>query len=247
MGRIFAIGGGEIGYQGAPIETTVIDIEIIKATGKKHPNLLFLPTASGDALGYCEQIEIHFGERLGCNVDSLLVYSSPTGDEMAHQVRSADVIYVGGGNTLKMMQKWRQVGLDKLLTEAYQEGTVLAGLSAGAICWFEYGSSDALKETDPSQPYILVEGLGLEKGLITPHFNKEAGRPESQKELLAELDTVGIGIDERAALEINDNEFRVISADEKAGVTKSYWTDGEYQVTRLVASGYHELEELYQT
>ena len=244
MGRIFAIGGGEIGYQNTPIETIPIDTEIIKATDKEHPKLLFIPTASGDAQTYCDQIEIHFGDRLGCEVDHLLLSTDPSKEEILEKVETADIIYVGGGNTMKMMQIWRDNGLDTILKGAYANGKILAGLSAGAICWFEYGSSDSLKEDDPNEPYIIVEGLGLEKGLLTPHFNKEAGRPESQKELLEDLETYGIGIDERAALEIHDDKYRVISADESAKATISYWRDGDYHEQTEITDEYKSLEGL---
>lgn len=244
MGKIFAIGGGEIGYQGAPIETTAIDKEIIKTSGKKNPRLLFLPTASEDSEDYCKQIEIHFGGRLGCDVDHLLLSISPTHAEMREKVEAADIIYVGGGDTMMMMGKWRENRLDSLLMQSYSNGTILAGLSAGAICWFKYGSSDSLKVKDPTQPYIVVEGLGLQNGLITPHFDVEDGRPESQKELLRELDVVGIGIDECAALEINDDRFRIITAKDSKGVTKSFWVGGRYHFHTLPPGEYGNLVDL---
>ena len=71
MGKIVAIGGGEIGRQGYPVETTVIDRETVRLTGKKKPKLLFLPTASSDSDGYVKVVKKHFGKRLGCEVEAL--------------------------------------------------------------------------------------------------------------------------------------------------------------------------------
>lgn len=139
MKHIVAIGGGEIGRPGYPIETTAIDKQIISASGKMNPNVLFVPTASTDSSGYCEVFRQHYGKRLGCTVTVLNLYSEPTEAAIEQEIDNADIIYVGGGNTLKMMTLWRRMGVDKLLANAYENGTVLCGLSAGAICWFEAG------------------------------------------------------------------------------------------------------------
>ena len=71
MGKIVALGGGEIGRPGYPIETTAIDEEIIRLSGKNKPRLLFIPTASRDSEIYIETLQKHFGERLGCKIDVL--------------------------------------------------------------------------------------------------------------------------------------------------------------------------------
>ncbi len=71
MGKIVAIGGGEIGRPGYPVETTVIDNEIIRQTGKTNPHLLFIPTASSDSTSYYEVVKKHFGDDLGCFTDVL--------------------------------------------------------------------------------------------------------------------------------------------------------------------------------
>ena len=73
MKKIVAIGGGEIGSPGCLIETTKIDKEIIRLSGKKRPRVLFIPTASSDSDGYFETVKKHFGKRLGCEVDVLRV------------------------------------------------------------------------------------------------------------------------------------------------------------------------------
>lgn len=174
MTPIIAIGGyktdwSEEGCFDTPLE---IDQGIVKLTGKKKPKVLFIPTASSDSVGYTRAFTQVYGEKLGCPVDVLrLITEKPSHKEIAERIRWADVIYVGGGNTLMMMNKWRRLGVDKLLIEAHQRGTVLAGVSAGAICWYEWGVSDSRQFYDKtSHEYIRVRGLGLLKGLCCPHF-----------------------------------------------------------------------------
>lgn len=243
MGSIFAIGGGEIGYLGTPIQTTLIDQEIIAATNKHNPNLLFVPTASNDAESYCKQIEIHFGERLSCKVDHLRLLSGITEREINAKIEWADIVYVGGGNTLKMLEVWRELVVDTKLIAANKDGTILAGLSAGAICWFKYGGSDSLKMDDPSKPYIAIDGLDMIDGLAVPHFDTE-GRQASLQDMLQELDCVGFGIDECAAMEIQDDKIRVIVSDKNVGVTKAFWTENMYKQKKLPINQWIELSDL---
>lgn len=142
--KIIAIGGGEIGTKGYQIETALIDKEIINLTNKEHPNLLFLPTASNDSQIYVDAARKHFGQKLGCKVDYLfLIKQKPTRSQIIKKINKADIIYVGGGSTLRLMQVLRRNQVDRLLREAYERGKVMSGLSAGAICWFRYGLSDS--------------------------------------------------------------------------------------------------------
>lgn len=122
--KIVAIGGGEIGRPGYPIETERIDREIIRLTGKRRPKVLFLPTASGDDPSYWEVFQRYYGQRLGCRTDILyLLRQRPSFKEIKEKILSSDIIYVGGGNTLRMLRRWRRLGVDKVLELA--EKTVL--------------------------------------------------------------------------------------------------------------------------
>ena len=154
---IIAIGGGSLKKK----ETFAIDKYIVKLTGKRSPRALFIPTASIDPEDYCEVFDHIYGDLLRCRTDHLLLYRKPSDRAAAaRKIKTADLIYVGGGNTLRMMKLWRRLGIDKLLINAWQQGTVLAGLSAGAICWHEWGHSD-------SRAYSGQEGLGLHKSPVT--------------------------------------------------------------------------------
>jgi len=166
---IVAIGGGEIRTRG----TAPIDREIIRLSGKKHPKLLFIPTASSDSERYWKHIKEYFGDFLKCKTDVLfLIKERLPKKQIRKKILAAEVIYVGGGNTLLMMRIWRRLGVDKLLKLAYNNGTVLSGISAGSICWFDSGHSDSMSFYNAQKwKYINVKGMGLIPGIHCPHYN----------------------------------------------------------------------------
>lgn len=95
MKIIITIGGGEIGGLGYPVETTKIDKEIIRLTGKKSPRILFIPTASSDSEGYYEVAQKHFGKQLECKIDVLwLIKETPSHKEIEKKIMSSDIVYV---------------------------------------------------------------------------------------------------------------------------------------------------------
>src|SRR6185369_5482699 len=143
---IVAIGGGKI----ATRQTLPIDREIIRLSKQKNPSLLFIPTASSDSEIYWTQVRKYFGGFLKCKTDVLfLMKEKPSREQIRSKISAADIVYVGGGNTLQMMRIWRRLGVDKLLVTAYQKGTVLAGVSAGSICWFDSGHSASMSFYNP--------------------------------------------------------------------------------------------------
>jgi len=235
MKKIIAIGGGEIGRVGYPVETAEIDEEIIRLTGKAKPKLLFIPTASSDAPGYVEDVKRHFGGRLGCKVDALLLLREKLGKKtMTEKIMDADIIYVGGGNTLLMMKTWRKYGVDKLLKRAYRKGIVMAGLSAGSICWFRGGLSDSVgKNKDDKINYGKVSGLGFIKALHSPHYDFEKARPEALKRIMQKTFGVAIALENCAALEVLDDKYRIIISKPTAKAYAVFWKKGEYCKTEI--------------
>jgi len=246
MATIVAIGGGEIGRPGYPVETTHIDKRIVELSGKNHPHLLFLPTASDDSKGYIDTVQEHFGKRLGCIVQSLNLYDTPSYEAMEDAIRNADIIYVGGGNTLKMMTKWRKLEVDKLLQQAGERGAVLAGLSAGAICWFSGGLSDSRSFTSESKSwdYITVRGLGIYNLVLCPHFDVEPQRKEALKHSLQGSRHRAIAIDNCVALEITNDTYRIIGANRERGAYKAYWRGDKYHLESLTSGSAQPLSAL---
>lgn len=210
--KIVAIGGGEI----TKGETLTIDKEIISLSKKQHPKVLFIPTASSDDETYCKDFSEYYGEKLGCKVSFLYLCSGNLSKkEIQQKILGTDIIYVGGGNTLKMMKLWRRLGVDKLLKKAWGDGVVLCGISAGAICWFESGHSDSMSFYNPKKwNYINVRGLGLLKGTMCPHYNSGTnGAPRERKfrEMIKKTGGTGIAIDEGCAIEFTDKSYKIIS------------------------------------
>ncbi len=229
MKKIVAIGGGEIGRPGFPIETTSIDKEIIRLTKKKHPLLLFLPTASGDSESYFSVVEKYFGKKLKCRVDVLYLTKNDLSlRQIKGKILSADIIYVGGGNTLKMIRIWKKLGVDKILKVAHEKGIVLSGLSAGAICWFKYGNSDSLKIKNPKAPLIRVSGLNFIPALFCPHYDFEKHRRPELKKMMFKKSEIAIAIDNRCAIEIIDDAYRIISSKDSAKAYRVFWSKNKF-------------------
>ena len=229
MKKIVAIGGGEIGRPGFPIETIKIDKEIIKLTGKKNSKLLFIPTASSDSESYYEIVKNYFGKKLDCRTDVLyLIKEKLSKKEIREKILKSDIVYVGGGDTLKMMKIWRKNGVDKALKEAYQKGIILSGLSAGSICWFKWGNSDSRRFANPKADLIKVSGLGLINALHCPHYDLEKNRRVDLKKMMKKISGVAIAIDNCCAIEVIDNKYRIISSKPSANAYKVYWKDNKY-------------------
>ena len=245
--KIIAIGGGEIGRPGYPIETEKIDREIIRLTGKKYPKALLLPTASKDSELYWKTFEKYFGKKLGCKTDVLyLVKNKPSEREIKKKIYGADIVYVGGGNTLRMLKVWRKYGVDKILERAAQKGIVLSGLSAGAICWFKYGNSDSLKfGASKSNKLIKIKGLDLIRLMACPHYDVEKSRRPSLKRMIKERGGIAIALENCSALEVVGGEYRVITSSRDAGVYRVYKKDGKVVEEELPQQReFRPLEEL---
>jgi dipeptidase E len=215
-----AIGGGQVYVPCKPPETLAIDREIVSlGASQVHPRrqgklkVLFIPTASGDDLGYCHSLYNIYEVRLGCDFDCLRILAEKLSDkQIREKILTADIVYVGGGNTLKMMRAWRRRGVDRLLVEASEQGKVMAGLSAGAICWFDWGPSDSRRFSNPKDwKPIKVRGLGLLKMAFCPHYDSEGEwRKPAFKQMLAGSPLLGFACEDDAAVEIVGDQYRLI-------------------------------------
>jgi dipeptidase E len=232
---IVAIGGGEIRTRG----TAPIDREIIRLSQKKHPQLLFIPTASSDSERYWEHVQKYFGGFLQCKTDVLfLIKEQLSKERIRRKILSADIVYVGGGNTLQMMRIWRRLGVDKLLVSAYENGTVLSGISAGAICWFDSGHSDSMSFYNPRKwQYINVSGLGLVRGVHCPHYNSMTrGIPRRRhfRGMIQKIGGMGIAIENNCAIEFIDGRFyKVVSSKPHSRAYRVYKSGGEVVVEQI--------------
>ena len=195
--QIIASGGGGFGRT---LETLPQERYILDQCGAERPKVGFLPQASCQDGGYIASFYEAF-TRLGAEptVVSLFGVVKPEWEE---RLLSQDVIYVGGGNTRSMLALWREWGVDKVLHQAWQSGIVLAGVSAGAICWFEQGVTDSV------WPLGVLPCLGFLQGSCCPHFDGEAERRPAFTRMLAEGQiNPGIALDDHAMGHYIDGEL----------------------------------------
>ena len=129
-------------------DNLALDRYILAASGAPNPKVCFLPTASGDAQTYIDRFYASFGT-LPCTPAHLSLFLPHTTDIRSFLLEQ-NVIYVGGGSTRNLLVLWREWELDAILREAWQAGVVLAGLSAGSLCWFQEGVSDSVRRRSPA-------------------------------------------------------------------------------------------------
>ena len=204
MKRIIAIGGGEIREK-----TTLKIDEYIAELAKKHAgdrraNALFIPTASHDFMPYYNSFHKIYTGMFDIKTDVVLtVYKEPDMEKIKEKFLKADVIYVGGGDTVFMMEHWKKTGLLTLIQDAYERGISLAGLSAGAICWFSDIYTDSLK-TENGTAYAMFKGLNWIKGIISPHYGQ---RMLDFDKIVCYNYQRAYGIEDNAALLIENGEI----------------------------------------
>ncbi|MBK3495063.1 peptidase E [Viridibacillus sp. YIM B01967] len=208
MKQIIALGGG--GFSMEP-ENPLLDKYILSQSKEKNPKICFIPTASGDADNYIARF-YNFFESQNCRPSHLSLFNPPTRN-LEDFILEKDIIYVGGGNTKNLLALWREWDLDKVLRTALNRGIILAGISAGAICWFEEGVTDSYG--DSLEP---IQCLGFLKGSHCPHFNGEKDRRPSYHRLIESQNIKeGIAADDGVAIHYIDDEiFKIVSSRPKA-------------------------------
>jgi dipeptidase E len=190
--QIIAMGGG--GFLMEP-DNLSLDQYILDASGAAMPKVCFVGTASGDAQSFLDRFYAAFGA-LNCRPSHVSLFKLEPSD-LREKVLEQDVIYVGGGNTRAMLAVWREWEFDRLLREAWEAGVVLAGISAGSICWFEQGLSDSVRPAE----LLPLQCLGFLSGSNCPHYDGEPERrPAYQKFVLQGSLEAGYAADDGAAL-----------------------------------------------
>lgn len=144
MKKIVLIGGGNVGRGKTEYETKEIDEEIVKLTNKQHPNFLFIGLASNFSDSYYDTLKKNY-QNLGCNCAYLKKKNILNNkDIVENKIAIADIIYFGGGDTLKLINSLEEYSLISLLKNKQDQGTILVGQSAGAIMLSKEGLSDSL-------------------------------------------------------------------------------------------------------
>ncbi len=262
--KIVAIGGGSNGRikengTKTPYETGPMDEEIIRLTGKSSPNFLLIAHSQLNPEwenAYFNAMKKIYGDIFGCECKTITRADLKDNFEMAKEyVLWADIIYEGGGDTKEMIALWKDTGFDKLLKDAYERGTVMCGVSAGANCWFKSCSSDSLQIElkDETAPLIEVDCLNFVDAFFTPHCDintEHTNRLKHMKDALEGTTRRGFAISNCCAIEIVDDKYRLIRSDgsnygiDPYGVI-GYWKSGEYFEDRIdISEEFKNLEDI---
>ena len=215
--QIVAMGGG-----GFLMDDPVLDGYALEMTGASRPRICFIPTASGDAATAVARFFESFPAR-SFEPSVLRLFDREVAD-LGSFLGEQDLVYVGGGNTAVMLAAWRVHGVDVALRRAYEAGVVMAGMSAGANCWFEACTTDSflLGRADP-----LVDGLGFVPGSFTPHYRGEVARRPSLHALIAGGDLPGgLACDDFAAVHMVAGEVVDVVASRAGSEVFRVWRTG---------------------
>jgi dipeptidase E len=223
---IFAMGGG--GFTMEP-NNPLLDDFVLELAQSREARILFLPTAAGDTTTQINAFYGRFGGRACVPTHLSLFRLGELEHSLEQIVLEQDIIYVGGGSMRNLLAIWRAHRLDHLLARAWRQGTVLAGLSAGAMCWFEGGVT---RSSGPPEP---IGGLGLLQGSLTVHAD---GEPERLPVWLASVRAGalpgGWAADDGVGLLFRDQHLeRVVSSRPGAGAQRVDALAGELVRTRL--------------
>jgi len=203
MRQIIAMGGG--GFSMEP-DNPALDLYVLAQTRKRNPSICFLATATGDADGYIGNFYAAFKAHR-CRPSHVPLFRRTP--DLKQALLNQDVIYVGGGNTKSMLAVWREWDVPRLLRRAWSTGTVLAGISAGAICWFKTGVTDSFGDRLSG-----LACLGSLPGTCCPHFDGETERRPALHRLVAERAVQkALALDDGAAAHFVDRQLvRIVTS-----------------------------------
>jgi dipeptidase E len=208
-------GGGFTAGAGDP----ALDELVLRLTGVPRPRVCLLPTAGGDSEPQIRRFYEAYRDRL-CEPSHISLFRLgrhpvPLRDHLMAQ----DAIYVGGGSMVNLLAIWRAQGLDTILHEAWRSGVVLAGLSAGSMCWFEWGVTTSSGTAAPAP------GLGFLPGSNSVHHDSEpARRPVYLEAVRSGTIPPGHAVDDGAALIFRETHLTEVVTARKAARA--------YEVTR---------------
>jgi dipeptidase E len=202
--QIFAIGGGAFSEGEGPL----LAERLLSLARSERPRVCFVPTASGDSVEGMVAF-YRLMSRFDCRPGDLRLFPRTVNDLHGFLLEQ-DVLWVGGGSTANMLAVWRVHGLDEVLREAYEQGVVLTGSSAGMNCWFAASVTDSFSATELAG---LEDGLAFLEGSACPHFDGEPLRRPTYHRLVAEGFPPGVAADDHVGLHyVNEQLVQVVTA-----------------------------------
>ncbi|MGI3779867.1 MAG: Type 1 glutamine amidotransferase-like domain-containing protein [Janthinobacterium lividum] len=195
--HVVALGGGGFMSGSDP----ALDDFVLSLAARARPRVCFVGTASGDPSANEERFVDALADRATCSVLRLFDREVPDLDVF---LAEQDVVYVGGGSTVNLLAVWRAHGLDRALRRAYEAGVVMAGVSAGANCWFPRSTTDSwlVGRADG-----LVDGLGWLPDGMCPHYRSEPRRRPELLDLVAGGFGDTYGVDDGCGLHFVDEQL----------------------------------------
>ena len=214
---ILALGGHEFSRKQG--NEAIRDYMLALSEGAE-PRVCLLPTASGDPTEQIAAFRASLGD-VDCDVSHVSLFRLEADViDLAEHLLAQDLIYVGGGSLVNLVAIWRAHGLDEILRECLRRGIVLAGQSAGAMCWFDWGV------TRSAGPARLAPGLGVVPGILSVHYHRDADRRRVLLDEVARRGVAGYGIDDGAGILISDGRFRLAVSGRDGAAAWSVVPDG---------------------
>jgi peptidase E len=223
--QILALGGGGFSMEaGNPL----LDEHALALTGVECPKVCFLPTASGDADHYIVRFYRAFGAGR-CQPSHVSLFrrdGSPA--DLAGHLLAQDLVYVGGGSLISLLGTWTAHGIDLMLRAAWERGIVMAGLSAGSLCWFDHAITAFHGESKP------VKGLGFLPFSNAVHYDDKPERRLAYRLAIADGMPAGYGTGDGAALHfVDDRLARVVTSRPTARAYHVAFDGGDVTETEL--------------
>lgn len=219
--KLVLIGGGDYGKTpDKPYNLKEIDEAIVNFSEKKHPRLLFIGfnIRANHSFGIMKKRYMELGVQ--CEYLSYLDFSNQK--TVDGKFKRADIIYIGGGNTMYFMSKLRQYKLDEKIKECAIQGKIIVGCSAGAIIISAFGSSDS-RHYKSEEKYTSAKGLGIIDIFLAPHFSGSK-RPDDMPRIMKNRKKiVAIGLDDQCALFIDGRDYRIIRSNESSKAFKLFY------------------------
>lgn len=222
MATIVALGGGRFDNG----EMFSVAEHIVSLSPAEHPSVVFMPTAQRDRIDPGDEALKETFLKLGCAsfTPLFLTDETLTAAQIEETILGCDIIYAGGGNLEFLMDTLRKTGADKALRKAFDKGTVLSGLSSGAMCWFTGGYDDC----GPDHSFVFLECLGFLPRYYCPHYISENWQIFEKR--LHEVGIDGIGAEDGAALVYRDGHYYCISGNEDGDV---FYIDDKQDYKRI--------------
>ena len=198
------IGGGDYSF---------LSHEVVQSTKKEHPVFLFIGLASNYSDAYYDKIKKIY-QNLGCKCIYLKKKNILNNPQIVlDKINQADIIYIGGGDSIKLIEEIKKYHLNDLLYDAYLRGALLVGVSAGAILLSKEGFSDSYILRGEKDSYDFVKGLSFIDIAICPHYEKDSSRSLQLRNNLKNKNKIIYALENNTALWFHDEKIDVIKED----------------------------------